>query len=145
MCVSMLISTRLTLAEAPISTVPIFLHLQPVLAPLAIPEPPVLIQATSEGTDAAESKDAKDAKNTKDPKKTKDSKENNSKPPKHLYFILTLHDPSHSIRFSTTSQPCPADWLEVEYDQSDWVEERLVGVLTTSVEIIAQDVSVPLS
>jgi hypothetical protein len=60
---------------------------------------------------------------------------------KHLYFIMTLHDPVHSLRFSTVSQPSPADWLDVEYDRSDWVEERLVEVLRTGVEILAQDVS----
>jgi hypothetical protein len=60
--------------------------------------------------------------------------------PKHLYFVMTLHDPVHSLRFSTVSQPSPADWLDVEYDSSDWVEERLVEVLRTGVEIVAQDV-----
>lgn len=54
---------------------------------------------------------------------------------------MTLQDPSHSIRFTTISQPSPSDWLEVEYENSDWVEERLVEVLRTGVEILAQDVS----
>ena len=66
-------------------------------------------------------------------------------PSKHLYFVMTLHDPVHSLRFSTVSQPSPADWLDVEYDSSDWVEERLVEVLRTGVEIVAQDVSATLS
>lgn len=96
------------------TTVPIFLHLQPLLAELAIPEPPVLMKSSS-STSAI--------------------------PTKHLYFLMTLHDPVHSLRFTTTTQPSPADWLDVEYDNSDWVEERLVEVLRTGVEIIAQDVS----
>ena len=54
---------------------------------------------------------------------------------------MTLHDPSHSLRFTTTTQPSPADWLDVEYENSDWVEERLVEVLRTGVEVVAQDVS----
>lgn len=95
------------------TTIPIFLHLQPLLAPLAIPEPPVLIKSSD---DKAAS-------------------------PKHLFFLLTLHDPVHSLRFTTTTQPSPADWLEVEYENSDWVEERLVEVLRTGVEVMAQDVS----
>jgi hypothetical protein len=41
------------------------------------------------------------------------------------------------------TQPSPADWLEVEYERSDWVEERLVDVIRTGVEIVAQDVSDP--
>ena len=69
-----------------------------------------------------------------------DGKATSSTPPKHLYFLLTLHDPVHSLRFTTTTQPSPSDWLDVEYENSDWVEERLVEVLSTGVEIIAQDV-----
>jgi hypothetical protein len=58
---------------------------------------------------------------------------------------MTLQDPSHGIRFTTATQPSPGDWLDVEYERSDWVEERLVEVLRTGVEIIAQDVSCPCS
>ena len=54
---------------------------------------------------------------------------------------MTLQDPIHSLRFTTVSQPSPADWLDVEYDKSDWVEERLVEILRTGVEVVAQDVS----
>lgn len=97
------------------TTVPIFLHLQPVLAPLAIPEPPILLSSATPITV--------------------------SEPAEHLYFIMSLHDPAHSLRFTTVSQPSPKDWLEVEYEQSDWVEERLVDVLRVGVEVLAQDVS----
>lgn len=31
--------------------------------------------------------------------------------------------------------------MDVEYDQSEWVEERLVDIIRVSVEVIAQDVS----
>lgn len=96
---------------------PIFLHLQPVLAPLPFAEPSLLLPSSTE------------------------TEPTSSKQPNHLYFIVSLHDPTHSIRFTTTTQPSPADWLEVEYERSDWVEERLVDVLRTGVEIVAQDVS----
>jgi hypothetical protein len=89
------------------------------LAPLPIPEPSLLLS-------------------------TSDNQGKNptgSSVPLHLYFLLTLHDPTHSLRFTTVTQPSPADWLDVEYERSDWVEERLVEVLRTSVEVIAQDVS----
>jgi hypothetical protein len=104
------------LGTTPVTTVPIFLHLQPVLAPLSIPEPPLLLDS--------------------DPSST-----STSGPAKHLQFILTLHDPVHNLRFTTVSQGVPADWLEVDYEQSEWVEERLVDVIRVGVEIIAQDVS----
>ncbi|KAI9636675.1 uncharacterized protein MKK02DRAFT_25746 [Dioszegia hungarica] len=101
--------------SVPVTTVPIFLHLQPVLAPLPFAEPSLLLPSSTE------------------------TEPTSSKQPNHLYFIVSLHDPTHSIRFTTTTQPSPADWLEVEYERSDWVEERLVDVLRTGVEIVAQD------
>lgn len=94
------------------TTIPVFLQLQPVLAPLPIPEPALLL----------------------------DSTEQPSTPTQHLHFILTLHDTTHNLRFTTISQPVPGDWLDVDYDQSEWVEERLVDVIRIGVEIIAQDV-----
>jgi len=106
----------------PVSTVAIFLHLHPLLAPLPFPEPPILLSAPSPSPSDSE-----------------------STPTKHLYFLMTLQDPAHSLRFTTVSQPSPADWLDVEYEHSDWVEERLVEVLRTGVEVIAQDVSLKLS
>lgn len=103
-------------ADMPVKTIPIFLHLQGVLAPLPIPQPPVLMTSSSSSTAAAAH-------------------------PEHMSFIMTLHDPTHSLRFCTVTQPVPGDWLDVEYENSDWVEERLVDVLRVGVEIIAQDVS----
>ena len=96
----------------PVTTVPIFLQLQPVLSTLPIPEASVLLT---------------------------DIPPPDHTPPKHLYFLMSLHDPTHSLRFLTISQPAPGDWLDVEYERSDWVEERLVDVLRTGVEILAQD------
>lgn len=59
--------------------------------------------------------------------------------PKQLYFIVSLRDPVNDIQFTSVSQPTPGDWLDVPYERSDWVEERLVDVIRTSVEIVAQD------
>ncbi|WVQ93317.1 hypothetical protein IAU59_000385 [Kwoniella sp. CBS 9459] len=101
--------------SVPVTTIPIFLHLQPLLAPLPYPEPPILTSSSSASAGAT------------------------STPPKHLQFLLTLQDPTHSLAFTTVSQPTPADWMEVEYERSEWVEERLVEVLRTAVEVIAQD------
>lgn len=91
---------------------PVFLQLQPVLAPLPIPQPPLHMSKTTPAQ---------------------------GEPPKQLYFIVTLQDPVNDIQFTTVSQPAPADWLEVEYERSDWVEERLVDVIRASVEVLAQD------
>jgi hypothetical protein len=107
-------------ADLPVSTVPVYLHLQPVLVPLAFPEPP-----SSKETDASSSS----------------SSTTSSSPPKHLTFIVTLHDDQHGLKHSTVTQFSPADWLEVEYERSDWVEERLVDVIRVGVEIVIQEVS----
>ncbi|GFZ47466.1 hypothetical protein JCM24511_05210 [Saitozyma sp. JCM 24511] len=108
--------------NVPVTTVPIFLHLQPLLAPLSIPEPPILLLTDPAASSA-----------------TTSTSSSSKEPAKHLHFIISLHDPAHSLRFTTTTQPVPGDWLEVEYEQSDWVEERLVDVLKTGIEVIAQD------
>ncbi|KAJ9092949.1 hypothetical protein QFC19_008547 [Naganishia cerealis] len=60
-------------------------------------------------------------------------------PSKHLTFLVTLHDDVHSLQFSTVTQYAPADWMEVPYEVSDWVEERLVDVLRNGVENIVQE------
>lgn len=92
-------------ADLPVLTIPVYLHLQPVLTPLPFPEPTTA-----------------------------------SAPPNHLTFLLTLHDDVHSLQFSTVTQYSPGDWLDVPYDVSDWVEERLVEVLRNGVEGIVQEV-----
>ncbi|ODO01649.1 hypothetical protein I350_06473 [Cryptococcus amylolentus CBS 6273] len=99
--------------DVPVTVVPIFLYLQPVLVPLPFPEPPISSNAT-----------------TPDKPRT---------PPKHLQFLLTLEDPEHKLTFTTVTQPTPEDWMEVEYERSEWVEERLVEVIRTGVEVVAQD------
>ena len=116
---------QVVIANVPVTTVPIFLHLQPLLAPLPISEPSILLHTSG----------------TSHPSIPPSSNTTNSTSPNHLYFLMTLHDPTHSLRFTTTSQPSPGDWLDVEYEKSDWVEERLVEVLRTGVEVLAQDVS----
>lgn len=108
------------IGNTPVTTVPIFLHLQPVLAPLSIPEPSLLLDSSSSSS----------------------SSPSTSEPKKHLQFILSLQDPTHNLQFTTVSQSVPGDWMDVEYDQSEWVEERLVDIIRVSVEVIAQDVSI---
>ncbi|OXG49092.1 hypothetical protein J010_03883 [Cryptococcus neoformans] len=97
----------------PVTTVPIFLHLQPLLVRLPYAEPPIHSSTSIQDKPFT--------------------------PPNHLYFLFTLEDPTHSLTFTTVSQPTPSDWMDVEYENSEWVEERLVEVLRTGVEVIAQD------
>ena len=106
----MLCVTATAVADLPVTTVPVYLHLQPVLVPLPFAEPP-----SSKDSDA-------------------------SVQPKHLTFIVTLHDDVHGLKQSTITQYSPADWMDVEYERSDWVEERLVDVIRVGVEIVIQEV-----
>lgn len=103
-------------AEVPVTTVPIYMHLQPLLAPL--PSYPTSSTLSSVAPPQQQ-----------------------QQPPHHLTFILTLHDETHKLRHCTVSQHVPADWLDVAYEESDWVEERLVDVIKTAVEVVVQEVS----
>ncbi|KAJ9099127.1 hypothetical protein QFC21_004006 [Naganishia friedmannii] len=100
--------------ELPVLTIPVYLHLQPVLVPLPFPELPTHISSSTQASPSA-------------------------RPPKHLTFLVTLRDDVHSLQFSTVTQYAPRDWMDVPYDVSDWVEERLVDVLRNGVENIVQE------
>lgn len=96
------------------TTIPVYLHLQPAIVPL--------------------------------PYNFKPATTANAKSPQaetHLAFIVALEDPTHSLSRSTVTQYVPGDWLDVEYERSDWVEERLVEVINNGVEIAVQEVSPP--
>lgn len=73
-----------------------------------------------------------------EPPSSKDA--DSSVQPKHLTFIVTLHDDVHGLKQSTITQYSPADWMEVDYERSDWVEERLVDVIRVGVEVVIQEV-----
>lgn len=104
-------------AGVPVTVSPVFLRIQPILAPLPFPYPvPTPLAGSTAPPPAASAPE---------------------KP--HLYFLLLLSDPSHRLRHSTVSQPVPAQWLEIPYDDNEWVEEQLVGVIGRGIEVLGQD------
>lgn len=118
----------------PVTTIPLYIHIQPVLVPLAFSEPPI---STSVHRDSVSSP-TESLSRSLNPASASTTTTSDSKP-EHLTFILSLSDTTHSLRFITVTQYSPADWLEVEYDRSDWVEERLVAVLKTGIEGLLQE------
>lgn len=104
----------------PITVSPVFLRIQPILAPLPFAEPsPISLTTLTPPTPASPSPP--------------------SPAPLHLYFLLLLSDPSHNLRHSTVTQAVPRSWMEIPYEENEWVEEALVEVIRKGVEVVGQD------
>ncbi|KAM3588684.1 hypothetical protein VKS41_001125 [Umbelopsis sp. WA50703] len=56
-----------------------------------------------------------------------------------MAFSLLLSDPRHKLEFQGLSQSIPKRWLEIPYDENEWVEEKLVKILRLSLTTIAQE------
>ena len=94
----------------PVTTCPVYMRLQPCLAPL--PSLPASCLPTS----------------TPDPKALKS-----------LFFLVLLRDPTHKLVHSSLSQSMPASWLEIPFEENEWVEDEMVEIIRRSVEIIGQE------
>lgn len=94
----------------PVTNCPVYMRLQPVLAPL--PSLPSSCLPTS----------------TPDPTALKS-----------LFFLVLLRDPTHHLVHSSLSQSMPASWLEIPFEENEWVEDAMVEIIRRSVEIIGQE------
>lgn len=56
-----------------------------------------------------------------------------------MAFTLLLSDPRHKLEFQGLSQSIPKRWLEIPYEENEWVEEKLVKILRLSLTTIAQE------
>ncbi|KAI7869280.1 maintenance of telomere capping protein 1 [Spinellus fusiger] len=56
-----------------------------------------------------------------------------------LMFAILLVDPTHHLQFKTYSQSIPLSWLEIVYEENEWVEDKMTGVLRGAVTTVAQD------
>ncbi|KAI7905243.1 maintenance of telomere capping protein 1 [Cokeromyces recurvatus] len=56
-----------------------------------------------------------------------------------LMFIILMVDPTNKLRFKTYSQSVPLSWLNIPYEDNEWVEDKLADILRMSVTSIAQD------
>lgn len=52
---------------------------------------------------------------------------------------MLLRDPTHKLVHSSVSQSMPASWLEIPFEENEWVEDVMVDVIRRSVEVIGQE------
>jgi hypothetical protein len=50
-----------------------------------------------------------------------------------------LIDPTHSLTHHTISQPLPASWLEIPFEENEWVEEFMVESIRGATEVVGQE------
>jgi hypothetical protein len=62
-----------------------------------------------------------------------------SSPSTVLFFLLLLRDPTHNLSHSTISQSMPTAWLDIPFEENEWVEDIMVEVIRGGVEIIGQE------
>ncbi|SCV72830.1 BQ2448_4367 [Microbotryum intermedium] len=98
----------------PVTTCPIYMRIQPCLAP--IPFVPIFLTTPNEGSSTT-----------------------TSSLPMALFFLLVLNDPTHGLKHVSLSQSVPAGWLDIPFEENEWVEDVMVEVIRRSVECIGQD------
>jgi Family of unknown function (DUF5427) len=99
---------------------PVYLRLQPALAPLpwsAESTETQRLQAVERASAAA-------------PDEEED---------KYLFFLLILVDPANGLRHETLTQALPASWLDIPFEENEWVEQEMVDVIRKGVEVIGQE------
>ncbi|CAG8658716.1 13065_t:CDS:2, partial [Acaulospora colombiana] len=57
----------------------------------------------------------------------------------YLFYVIVLIDPTHNLTFKTFSQALPVSWLDIPYDENEWVEAKMVSTIKLAVQTIAQD------
>jgi len=99
----------------PVTECPVYLRIQPVLAPFPFSLPSTSTESAEGSSSEASSED------------------------KNLFFLLILRDPTHSLNHKTLSQYMPAKWLDIPFEENEWVEDIMVDVIRRSVEIIGEE------
>ncbi|KAI8891218.1 hypothetical protein K501DRAFT_167070 [Backusella circina FSU 941] len=56
-----------------------------------------------------------------------------------LSFIILMVDPNNKLKFKTCSQSMALSWLDIPYEENEWVEDKMVDIIRMSVTSIAQD------
>ncbi|CAO3596151.1 unnamed protein product [Absidia cylindrospora] len=69
----------------------------------------------------------------------KSSFSNDNSIPSQLMYAIVLEDPTNQLSFQTYSQSIPMVWLDIPYEENEWVEDKMVDVLRMAVTTIAQD------
>ncbi|KAI8096237.1 maintenance of telomere capping protein 1 [Halteromyces radiatus] len=69
----------------------------------------------------------------------KSSFSNDKSIPSQLVYAVVLEDPTNQLSFQTYSQSIPLAWLDIPYEENEWVEDKMVDVLRMAVTTVAQD------
>src|ERR1043165_1589732 len=59
-------------------------------------------------------------------------------PEQHLFYVVVLTDPTHKLNFKTVSQALPVSWLDVPYEDNEWVEAKMISTIKLAIKTIAQ-------
>lgn len=105
----------------PVTICPVFMRIQPVLAPLPFSSG---AQATPAGTPGAAAGASTQTASSDDP---------------HLYFILLLRDPTNELVHKSLTQSMPSKWLDIPFEENEWVEDIMVDVIRRGVEIVGEE------
>ncbi|KAK4052140.1 hypothetical protein OIV83_002434 [Microbotryomycetes sp. JL201] len=95
----------------PVHTCPVYMRIQPCLANLPFLPPSLTTASQGEGPKASQV----------------------------LFFLLLLRDPTHNLVHSSLSQSMPAAWLDIPFEENEWVEDAMVEIIRRSVEIIGSE------
>ncbi|KAK9897801.1 hypothetical protein P389DRAFT_210203 [Cystobasidium minutum MCA 4210] len=100
----------------PVTICPVYMRIQPVLAPM--PFSPQALSSTTEADATSKLKTSDDL---------------------HLFFILILRDPTNELVHKTLTQSMPSKWLDIPFEENEWVEDIMVDVIRRGVEIIGEE------
>lgn len=112
---------KVSTVSVPVAHCPVFVRIQPVIAPLPG-------QAGPSGSGSASGSATPTATPTPTPREAK-----------QVYFLILLQDPSHGLSHKTCSQAMPHEWLSLPFDENTWIEQSMVDVLEGSLSIVGQD------
>lgn len=111
--------------ELPITHCPVYVRIQPILSRL-----PVFLSTGPTCDLSAGSATAPTAGITKGGVKVEEEQ--------HLFFLILLRDVKHSLDHATLTQSIPASWLEIPFEENEWVEDIMVEVIRRGTETIGQ-------
>lgn len=114
----------------PVTVCPVYMRIQPVIA--AMPFATTSTSSTTPSTTTPSSSNEQPQTGaTMTTTRTSDDL--------HLYFVMILRDPTNELVHKTLSQSMPSKWLDIPFEENEWVEDIMVDVIRRGVEIIGEE------
>ena len=114
----------------PVTMCPVYMRIQPVLAPLPFSLPPSSSPAPPSPGPTGFSAPG-------DTSTTSQSELPAAQP--YLFFILLLRDPTNELLHKTLTQSMPGAWLSIPFEENEWVEDIMVEIIRRGVEILGEE------